>query len=101
MQNINAIKVCIYLYAVHGYSVAQIGRFIRSFSIYEESDGINISNPTIVPKCLEACKLIISPKRLRDTMEKAKASLEVPNRLPLHTFLAITSLCVEKPTFIG
>ncbi|KAH7823836.1 uncharacterized protein MONOS_13849p2 [Monocercomonoides exilis] len=96
-HNMKALKMGLYLLEECNFTVHKIGRCVRAFGIFEEEDGLNFEKPGLVQKCLESAKLLISPKRLGDHLKSVE--VEVRHRLPLHEFLGIAAVCVEKPEF--
>ena len=98
----------------HTSRIETLNKAVRAFQIFETSDGMDISKRETLTKCLEvcvisynlcssqnqtlliqACHLLISPKRLAAHIKTLP--LEVPKRLPLHEFLFLIPACVDMP----
>ncbi|KAA6381170.1 MAG: hypothetical protein EZS28_023304 [Streblomastix strix] len=59
-DNVKAVKAVIYLMNE------------RNFSNFENQDGLNLTDPDLLPNCLDQCKLLLSPNRLSDILSPSQ-----------------------------
>ncbi|KAK2946981.1 hypothetical protein BLNAU_18067 [Blattamonas nauphoetae] len=90
-QNADALRVCINLLSPRGFSQPLIRRCVQAYEIFEEQDGIDLSQPGALINTLHTSRLLIAPSQLNHLINY------LPSPMPLSSFLALAGLCTVNP----